>query len=258
MKKIQGKTVKFMEKRGFYIILFLCIVIVGITAMLVTRSNMEYFSNSWLDEEELVMKEDTVDNQAEKAEQENSNGASAVNQKPIIVQKSVEEVKNEKAVAQTTDKVQNSVPAIQSNHSQKPAAISKFMFPVQGDIMVEYAKDHIIYSKTLGDWRTHKGIDIKSILGAQVKAAADGVIEKIYNDDGYGITIIIDHRNGIKTKYCNLSTDSMVKEGQNVKQGDIISGIGDTAVFEIGEEPHLHFEVIKDGESVDPKTFLAY
>ena len=102
----------------------------------------------------------------------------------------------------------------------------------------------------------HKGIDIGGKLDAQVKAVADGTVTKVFTNDTMGITIVIDHGNDICTVYSNLSTDSMVETGDTVKQGQVISGIGDTALFECSDEAHLHFEVLKNGRNINPEKLV--
>lgn len=127
--------------------------------------------------------------------------------------------------------------------------------PVKGTIIAAHSGDVLVYSPTFDDWRTHNGIDIGANASDQVKAAADGVVEKVYNDNMLGIVIEINHGD-FKTVYANLSTDSMVKEGKAIKKGDIISGIGNTSIAEASMEPHLHFELIYKDKSVDPVKFL--
>lgn len=138
-----------------------------------------------------------------------------------------------------------------------PPPPKKLIYPVSGTIIKEFSVDNLVYSKTLGDWRTHEGIDIKAEIGTMVKAGGDGIVEDVYIDEEMGITVIIDHQNGMKSVYSNLSTDSMVHKGQEVKQGEVISGVGDTALYETGEVGHLHFEVLIDGEKVNPKDYLT-
>jgi len=131
-----------------------------------------------------------------------------------------------------------------------------FVVPVKGKIQMDYAMDRLLYSKTLDEWRTHSGVDIAAPRGDVVKAAADGYIKEIKRDPCYGITITIDHENGYKTIYSNLASDSMVSVNQKVKAGDAISSVGNTAVFECMDPPHLHFEVYKNDKLIDPKTVL--
>lgn len=132
----------------------------------------------------------------------------------------------------------------------------KFIMPVEGNICMDYAMDRLLYSKTLDEWRTHSGIDIEAPRGEVVKAAADGYVKEIKEDPCYGITITVDHENGYKTIYSNLASTSMVSVNQKVKAGDPISSVGNTAIFECMDPPHLHFEVYKDDKLIDPKTLL--
>lgn len=131
-----------------------------------------------------------------------------------------------------------------------------FDMPAQGEILTAFSGTDLVYSKTLKEYRVHKGIDIKAPVSSQVKAVASGVVESVKKDGLMGYTITIDHQNGFKSVYSNLSTDSMVANGDEVKKGDIISGVGDTALIETGLEAHLHFELIKDGKQVNPEEYF--
>lgn len=131
-----------------------------------------------------------------------------------------------------------------------------FVLPLEGKIITDYAMDRLLYSKTLDEWRTHSGIDIEAPRGEAVKAVADGYIKEIKEDPCYGITIVIDHENGYKSIYSNLASASMVSVNQKVKAGDAISSVGNTAVFECADPPHLHLEMYKDDKLIDPKTVL--
>ena len=128
--------------------------------------------------------------------------------------------------------------------------------PVFGTICLDFSGDELVYSKTLDLWTTHQGLDIKAEEGSQVRAAMDGTVSEITDETEWGMTITIDHGSGIVTKYSNLSTLEMVTIGQKVKKGDVISGVGKSALWEIAEDPHLHFEVLKDGKNLDPKIYL--
>jgi len=145
--------------------------------------------------------------------------------------------------------------AISAIKMQEPN-MDTMVVPVFGTAYTEFADNTLIYSKTLDQWTTHMGIDIKADEGSPVRAAMDGVIEELTNDPELGLTIVINHGNNVFTKYSNLSTLDLVTVGQQVKKGDVISGIGKTALYEVSDDPHLHFEVIKDGKHVDPKKYL--
>ena len=131
-----------------------------------------------------------------------------------------------------------------------------FIKPVEGDVVREYARDNLVYSNTLEEWVTHLGIDIKAEKTTIVKAAEAGKIKSIKNDPRYGLTIVIEHSNNMQTVYSNLLTSEFVVEGENVEKGQSIGTVGNTAVFEIVDEPHLHFEILKDSIQVDPSIYI--
>ena len=131
-----------------------------------------------------------------------------------------------------------------------------FSMPVEGEISKDYAKDSLVYSETLKEWVTHMGIDIKAEKTTVVKAAESGTIKSIKNDPRYGLTVVIDHGDGYQTIYSNLLTSEFVVEGENVEKGQSIGTVGNTAVFEVADEPHLHFEILKESIPQDPNAYL--
>ncbi len=132
----------------------------------------------------------------------------------------------------------------------------EFKSPVEGIIMKEYAKDNLVYSETLKEWVTHTALDIKADKTTVVKASADGTVTAIKNDPRYGTTVIIEHANGFETRYANLLTAEFVNVGEKVTSGQTIGTVGNTASFEVLDDYHLHFEIIKNGEYQDPKLYI--
>ena len=106
------------------------------------------------------------------------------------------------------------------------------------------------------EWTTHPGIDIRAEKTSIVVASEKGRIESIKNDPRYGLTVTIVHNNGFKTIYSNLLTTEFVKEGDEVEKGQTIATIGETASFEVADDSHLHFEMYKDGENINPTIYL--
>ena len=131
-----------------------------------------------------------------------------------------------------------------------------FAKPIEGEIICEYAKDNLVYSETLKEWITHTAIDIKADKTSVIKSAADGVIKSIVNDPRYGLTVVITHDQGFETVYSNLLTAEFVVVGEEISQGQSIGTAGNTASFESGMQSHLHFELLKDGEYLDPTIYL--
>lgn len=132
----------------------------------------------------------------------------------------------------------------------------QFIFPVEGEVIKEFAKDNLIYSETLEEWITHTGIDIKADRTTVVKATADGTVKSIKNDPRYGLTVTIEHNDGYKSVYSSLLSAEFVKEGETVTQGQTIGTVGNSAVFEVAEDNHLHFELLKDGSNINPEIYL--
>ena len=131
-----------------------------------------------------------------------------------------------------------------------------FEAPASGEIIKDFAQESLVYSNTLDEWTTHMGIDIKADRMSIVTAAEEGTIESIKNDPRYGLTITISHKDGFKTIYSNLLTTEFVTENEIVEKGQTIATVGDTASFEVGDESHLHFEIYKDGNPVNPTIYL--
>ena len=133
---------------------------------------------------------------------------------------------------------------------------TQFIFPVEGEVIKEFAKDNLIYSETLEEWITHPGIDIKAERTTIVKSVADGTVKSIKNDPRYGLTVTIEHADGYTSVYSSLLTAEFVKEGEKVTQGQTIGTVGNSAVFEVAEDNHLHFELLKDGSNINPEIYL--
>lgn len=155
----------------------------------------------------------------------------------------------------------NSNKMTESNSKTEEKAETKnvelnFAKPVEGDIVRDFAVDSLVYSDTLQEWTTHTGIDIKADKTTVVKSAEAGIVKTIKNDPRYGLTVIVEHENGFQTVYSNLLTSEFVVEGEKVEKGQSLGTVGNTAAFEIADEPHIHFEILKDSVQVDPNIYL--
>lgn len=134
----------------------------------------------------------------------------------------------------------------------------KFIAPIKGDIVREFATESLVYSETLEEWVTHNGIDIKADKTSVVTVAARGTVYAIKNDPRYGLTVIVNHEGGYQTVYANLLTAEYVVEGEEIEAGQTIGTIGNSATFEIADDYHLHFELIKDNEYINPTTCMDF
>lgn len=267
LRNIKKGFKKLVDKDGFYIILFICICIVGTTAVWVSTNNAVKLRNAKdnegqelnlaqgsLSDHEVIEKLSNLyklaqakENDTEEKGTKDESSVKVVKIEDTSKSNGTEEKNNnqEKEVQKT-----NTTPV--SNQSK---SISMAM-PLKGTISMEYARDKLVFSKTLEQWTTHNGVDISAREGSVIRAALDGVVTSIKKDYELGIIISIDHGNGLVTRYAGVSTDEMVEVGQRVSKGDPISGVGKGTGFEIAQGPHLHFEVLKDGKYVNPEEYL--
>lgn len=137
--------------------------------------------------------------------------------------------------------------------------LPEFMAPAVGLVTKSHDTDTLVYFSTTDDWRVHMGIDISTGLGDTVMAAADGVVSKIEDTALFGKTVTISHNGGAVTIYSNLASELAegLVVGKEVKCGDAIGSVGESASLELTEEPHLHFEMMVGGEQVDPMDFIS-
>ena len=156
----------------------------------------------------------------------------------------------------TTSQTNSKIDKEETDKKEETTVELKFEKPVEGDIVRDFAVDSLIYSETLQEWTTHTGIDIKAEKTTVVESAEVGTVKTIKNDPRYGLTVIIEHANGFQTVYSNLLTSEFVVEGEKVEKGQSLGTVGNTAAFEIADEPHLHFEILKDSVQVDPNIYL--
>lgn len=179
------------------------------------------------------------------------------------------EVNTTSTTTATTQNITNEVNNTQNETKQTNANTNKdtttkqseevkFIVPVKGKVMREFAPDSLVYSETLEEWVTHNGVDISADKTSVVVSSAKGKVESIKNDPRYGLTVIVSHSNGYKTLYANLLTAEFVVEGEEIEEGQTIGTIGNSATFEIADEYHLHFEVTKDGDYVDPCQLINF
>ena len=245
------------KSRSIIYVSILAIILIGISIVSIVLSN---------DKNEPIELKQTELADLNEIYEENTTEASSQ------TGKTVNEVKEENKVALNTEKEvsknttsSNTTKATNTTSKTTTAKTEtkkeekkevKLEEPVKGEIIKEYAKDNLLYSNTLNEWTTHLGIDIKADKTTVVKAAYEGTVESIKNDPRYGLTVIIEHDDGFKTVYSNLLTSEFVVEGEKVKTGQTIGTVGNTATFESKDESHLHFEILKDNEQVDPKLYV--
>lgn len=143
-------------------------------------------------------------------------------------------------------------PPVEAPSELLPQVIS----PLDGTTVTVFSMNELLYDETMGDWRTHDGLDIQATDGDAVKTAAGGTVQTVTRDDLMGTTVTIAHSGGYVTYYSSLRSDPPISEGQQVFAGDIIGYVG-TAAAEADMGPHLHFAVSRDGTLIDPQEYVS-
>ena len=144
------------------------------------------------------------------------------------------------------------------NDTETNALPTRFLLPVDGVLQKSHHVEVQVFSDTMKDYRMHAGIDIGTVAGASVSVMADGVISQVWDDVYMGKCVAVAHSGDAYTIYKNLAAElpEGVVIGAAVKAGDVIGTVGETAMVEVADEPHLHLEMTVNGLAVDPTDYL--
>ena len=210
---------KSFSARGYYIALVLCAAAIGVSGYLYYRGTGEEVPTAAV--EQQVPQESNVPAAATKPG--------------------------------TVTPAETEVPKTTQAPAGKPA---KTAAPVEGELVAAYSMECLSYNETTRDWRVHGGMDLAAEAGTPVKAAADGEVYTVYEDDRMGMTVVVQHQGGYTTHYASLAEDVPVKAGDKVTLGQTIGTVGSTALMENALGDHVCFRVTLDGDVIDPAEFL--
>ena len=251
--KKESKFFKKLARNGFYVVLFLCISAIGISGyvMYVARNTAEEVKEGLDIESSLNIPFPTSDESAFETMTEK--------EIPVDIPKKEEKKEEIKPSSKPMPKEEKAPEKEEpSEKKEEPPKEEKTVYTMalSGAITAPFSGDELVKSKTLDDWRIHPGVDIKGELGSDVRAITDGTVKNVTTDSMMGNTVTVEHKDGITSIYANLSDDIKLKAGDAVKNGDVIGKVGNSALAECMEEPHLHLEVKKDGKSIDPLSLF--
>lgn len=232
----------FVLGKGFYIVLFLCVAAIGISGYYLIR---------------------TVTGGSQPSEPVTANPT------VTLPDSSAQEAPSTQPLEEETPEEEPPAPAVQEDDPQpvkEPAQeeVSTqpeykevvYTWPVKGQVLRGFTVEALAYDETMGDWRTHGGIDIAAEEGRKVLAAGEGQVAEVYDDAMMGTTVTILQPDGVTAVYSNLAQKTAVAVGDLVDTGAVLGEVGRTALAESGLEPHLHLELLADGEPVTPLAYL--
>ena len=256
--------------KGFYAALALCLVGTGVTAWIAVNSTVKDLEEAPGSEslEPLTSKADTLtpqeilDLNREAESQWSSPSLQEADTKSddVPVTSQAEDTQDSSSTASSSAQSSDSS-SVSSGSAEEPAqSVSSqnvlYMLPVSGDIIGTFSGGELVKNPTMGDWRTHDGLDLAVSLGTKVIATAAGTVSKVYDDPFMGTTVEIDHGNGLVSQYANLAAAPDVAVGDAVSTGTLIGSVGATAVAENAAQPHLHFAMYRDDNPVSPHDYL--
>lgn len=224
---------KLLSGKGYYIVLAVCILAVGVSALIFYRT----VSNATgTDEPAQTLSVPATTNPANPS-------TAAPSTQPERDTPQLEEEK--------------SVPTASLEPEAADPEPIRVVAPVEGETIAAFSADALAYNPTMADWRTHDGVDIGVQLGDKVYAIMDGVVAAVYEDDYLGTVVVLEHAEGWRTLYANLTAVPAVDAGDSVHAGQVIGAVGQTAMLEVASQPHLHLEVYRYGALTDPALLLG-
>ena len=227
------KKQNFFERKGFYIILFLCVTAIG-------AAGYVSFNNT----DELVLENPSIGVVTKTPEVQKPDIKEEIIPEPI--EKKEEIVKPDKE--EKTEKTEKVVEPKVEVTKEKTSVYKK---PVEGKVLNPHSKNELVLDTTMNVWRTHSATDFEAKKGSNVVAIADGTVRSITTDDLFGTVITIEHKDNVVTKIYGLNSDTTAKIDKKVVAGDVIGTA--MGVFPAEEKlgEHIHVEAIKDGKPID-------
>lgn len=222
LRRAYARYDRLMEKQGFYIVLGVCVLVIVLSAVYTFYLRDEWEGPLSSPEEELSL-------------------AAGGSQQ-----------------AQTLSEA-----LIESQGAKQPEATPtasplQFVQPVSGFTDRDFSITEPQFFSHTNVWQVHPGLDLQTDYGTPVKACATGTVSRVWEDNELGLCIRISHTLGYETVYAGLSNAGYVQAGDPVSQGETIGHTGNGVLAEEDAQPHLHFEVWKDGRPVDPlEVFLG-
>lgn len=244
-----NKLGDFAMGKGFYIVLFLCIATIGISGYYLlktvvndTRATAPVGGGASVTIPDQSAAKPTVPSPGVKDDAPVTPARPSPSTKPAAQPDDPEPVKDDTPQPDT--------------QPSKETLSKVFTWPVQGTVLRNFSVETLSLDPTLGDWRTHGGLDIAAAQGVKVLSISAGTVEQVYTDGLMGTTVVVDHGGGLQSWYCNLADEVLVEAGDTVDIGSELGIVGSSAIAEVGVDSHVHLETLLNGQPVDPREYL--
>ncbi len=226
-KQEQSKTLGFLRRNAVYLVLALCVLALGIATTFVL-----------------------INNANERAGELNNNNPSIeIPEDGTPVEKPDDNLEPSEPVEKPDDGNQPSQPVVEP---------ISFIMPVASTTSVQDYSSTMVFNSTLNRYTAHLAIDFFAPEGTDVVAVYGGTVKSVETTLLKGVTVTIDHGDGLITVYNSLADGDSVTVGQSVNKGDVIGQVSTTNRQEYKAGAHLHFEVMENGELIDPVKYLVF
>ena len=229
MKFYESKVAKFIAGKGFYVVLAVCMAVIGVAAYSAMEKNTP---------------------QLEKEQSSQNDSQQDFSLDAYIDENYIDE--NDTDDLYEDDFIQPDGSEATDVNEETSAPV--FIMPIEGTVIKHFSPDALIYSQTYKDMRIHTGVDIEPNFANVVISAFTGTVVGVDENTVYGTVVTIDHGDGVVLSYCGLKNVT-VNSGDVVDIEEIIGEIG-TVLNESADKPHLHLELMVNGEYTDPLSLF--
>lgn len=256
------RVLQFAESKGFYMILGLCVVAIGVSTYVL------FFTAP----QDAGLTGEVLSGEVSQPDTDVSNSVPNVTvPDPSDREMDAPQVKEPEHTASVPAETEPAPEKTQPTAVTEPEAPSNsiqvsattpvkepvFTLPVQAaEVQRQYSGDSLVFDPTMSDWRTHGGTDFSCEEGDTVMAVLDGSVAEIFEDAMMGQCIRLDHGAQLESLYCGVIVQDGLKVGTTVSAGQTIGRVGNSVLAESAQECHVHLEMTEDGVPVDPMSIL--
>lgn len=234
-EEVTAKKKKYTK--GFYIVFALCLCAIGAAGWYTYSDVADYMNDTEIPESAIITTEPENKQAEAKVEGVNKKDSTKSTIKPT------------EASTEVTTEAQTEPPTELSTESERAMPVENAV------VLADFSGDRLVYFETLKDWRVHKGTDYSAEKGTEVKAVSGGTVTDFFKDTLYGNGIKLELSDGFTATYYGVKSDDNIAIGSTVNAGDLI-GTAESVPCEKEKKAHIHLEIQKDGNYVNPQNYL--
>lgn len=260
MNKRNNQFSRFLASKGIYVALAVCLAGAGTAAWVTVNNAISQSPFTETPQVEQTQPQENIEPETVLEQpMESETETTPVEQKqPDVVKEESEPIDDSFSSSGSVSSSEELSASVSVSEPLLPSDASQtlsFTLPLNTQVLSPFSGDNLVENRTLKEWRTHNGVDLKAESGDSVKSACDGKVTAISFDPLWGTTVEISAEDYILT-YCGLSEELPVKLNDYVAKGETIGAV-DVIPCEANDGAHLHFSVTQNDEYIDPLSLLS-